>query len=169
MRQCSGAPVSEISGLSAAPGIWRLTARLTLSPARAGFAGDHVHRKMIVVEMAIFLPMFIAGFGCGFYLRDRILKNRRSRYPVNPYISQEVVPSPIIKPARIQAVAKPPPIEPKRVREVFAPKRRPNSELDVAAPLPPLDFKKIRMSEELRELLSLLPSDDRQKPPPAER
>ena len=28
------------------------------------------------MEILIFLPMFIAGFGCGYYLRDRVLKKR---------------------------------------------------------------------------------------------
>jgi hypothetical protein len=28
------------------------------------------------MENLIFLPMFIAGFGCGYYLRDRLLKTR---------------------------------------------------------------------------------------------
>lgn len=115
--------------------------------------------------------MFVAGFGCGFYLRDRILKDRRFRYPSNPNISQVVAPSVITKPDRSQLVARrPASTEPKRVHEIVAPKQRPNSEPEVAAPLPPLDFKKIRMSDELRELLSLIPSsEEKRQPPSAER
>jgi len=29
------------------------------------------------MEILIFLPMFIAGFGCGYYLRDRNLRKNR--------------------------------------------------------------------------------------------
>jgi hypothetical protein len=31
------------------------------------------------MEILIFLPMFIAGFGCGYFLRDR---NLRKNYPL---------------------------------------------------------------------------------------
>jgi hypothetical protein len=31
------------------------------------------------MDTLIFLPVFIAGFGCGYYLRDRIPKKRQSR------------------------------------------------------------------------------------------
>jgi hypothetical protein len=32
------------------------------------------------MELLTVLPIFVAGFGCGYYLRDRILKRRRLRY-----------------------------------------------------------------------------------------
>jgi hypothetical protein len=111
------------------------------------------------VETLVFLPIFIAGFGCGFYLRDRILKKQRSRYLVDPRVV--LPPSSISRPTPIQAIAKTPSVEPKRVQEVAAKQVR-NSNLDIAAPLQPMDFKKISMSDELRELLSLLPSDEKQ-------
>jgi hypothetical protein len=113
--------------------------------------------------------MFIAGFGCGFYLRDRILKKQCSRYLGDPHIVQKVARSSVTKPTLVLAVAKPPPVEPRLVHGIDAPKQVPNSDLDVAAPLPPLDFKKIRMSNELRELLSLVPPDARQPPPSPKR
>jgi hypothetical protein len=125
--------------------------------------------RYLVVESLIFLPMFVAGFGCGFYLRDRILKKQCSRYLADPHIVQEVARSSVTKPARVLAVAKPPPVEPKLIHEIVAPKQVPNRDSNLAAPLPPLDFKKIRMSNELRELLSLLPSDERQPPPTPKR
>ena len=122
------------------------------------FASFGSAERRLVVETLVFLPMFIAGFGCGFYLRDRILKKQRSRYVVDPHVV--VPPSSIPRPTPIQAIATPP-VEPKRVQEIAAKQVR-NSNLDIAAPLPPMDFKKISMSDELRELLSLLPSDEKQ-------
>ena len=41
------------------------------------------------MEILIFLPMFIAGFGCGYYLRDRALKKR---YPAPPRVSEAAEP-----------------------------------------------------------------------------
>jgi hypothetical protein len=92
------------------------------------------------------------------HLRDRILKKQRSRYVVDPHV---VLPPPQFQDQLIQAIAKTPPVEPKRVQEVAA-KQVQNSNLDMAAPLSPMDFKKISMSDELRELPSLLPSDEKQ-------
>ena len=78
------------------------------------------------MESLIFLPMFIAGFGCGFYLRDRILKKQCSRYLGDPHIVQKVARSSVTKPTLVLAVAKPPPVEPKLVHEIDAPKQVPN-------------------------------------------
>jgi hypothetical protein len=122
------------------------------------FASFGSAERRLVVEILVFLPMFIAGLGCGFYLRDRILKKQRSRYVVDPHVV--LPPSSIPRPTPIQAIATPP-VEPKRVQEVAAKQVR-NSNLDIAAPLPAMDFRKISMSDELRELLSLLPSDEKQ-------
>jgi hypothetical protein len=122
------------------------------------FASFGSAERRLVVETLVFLPMFIAGFGCGFYLRDRILKKQRSRYVVDPRVG--VARSSCPCPTPFQAIATPP-VEPKRVQEIAAKQVR-NSNLDIAAPLPPMDFKKISMSDELRELLSLLPSDEKQ-------
>jgi hypothetical protein len=38
------------------------------------------YSRTTVMEILIFLPMFVAGFGCGYYLRDRVLKKR---YPAS--------------------------------------------------------------------------------------
>jgi hypothetical protein len=94
--------------------------------------------------------MFIAGFGCGFYLRDRIAKKQRPRYLVDPPIVRKAAPSSTKKLVR-------------------APEKMPDMELDKAASPPLLDFKKISMSDELRELLRLLPSDEGQQPPSAKK
>jgi hypothetical protein len=32
------------------------------------------------MELLTLLPIFVAGFGCGYYVRDRVLSKRRSRY-----------------------------------------------------------------------------------------
>jgi hypothetical protein len=32
------------------------------------------------MELMTVLPIFIAGFGCGYYVRDRIFHKRRSQY-----------------------------------------------------------------------------------------
>lgn len=32
------------------------------------------------MELVTVLPIFIAGFGCGYYIRDRILHKRRAQY-----------------------------------------------------------------------------------------
>jgi hypothetical protein len=70
-------------------------------------------------------------------------------------------------PARVQTVARAPlRFEPTRIHDVNA--QRPNGNLDIAKPLV-LDFKKISMSDELPELLRLLPSDGKLAPPGSKR
>jgi hypothetical protein len=121
--------------------------------------------RSILVEIAIILPMLVAGFGCGVYLRNRVVKNRRSFYVAELRGSPAAVPSP-----NSPEAVSPPIVKPERVKAI-APSgpQRPNSPLDVARPVSVLDFKKISMSDELRELLSLLPSDAKQEPPAAKR
>ena len=35
------------------------------------------------MELLTVLPIFIAGFGCGYYVRDRVLRKRRAQYPAS--------------------------------------------------------------------------------------
>jgi len=100
--------------------------------------------------------MFLAGFGCGFYVRDRILEKRRSRYLVQPIYPPQARPYPELN--RYQEIPPLPLEEPNRDQEVAAP----DNDRDIAA-LTPLDFNAVRMSEELRALLELLPREGRTK------
>jgi hypothetical protein len=113
------------------------------------------------LELLVFLPMFLAGFGCGFYVRDRILEKRRSRYLVQPIYPPQARPYPELN--RYQEIPPLPLEEPNRDQEVAAPQpTKPDNDRDIAA-LTPLDFNAVRMSEELRALLELLPREGRTK------
>ena len=107
--------------------------------------------------------MFVAGFGCGFYVRDRILKKRRPPYLFQPEYRQEA-------PSRLypeiscnQEIPAPLPEEPNRIQAVTTPQSpKPNNNQYVAA-LTLLDFNTVRMSDELQALLELLPREGRTK------
>jgi hypothetical protein len=115
------------------------------------------------VELLVFLPMFVAGFGCGFYVRERILEKQRSRYLVKPYMIQETTARRDSEPVHIREDSPLRPAVPNRVRTVGALQPpEPIVEKEIAAPLPP-DFDTVRMSEELRALLKLLPREGRTK------
>jgi hypothetical protein len=45
------------------------------------------------MDLVVFLPMFIAGLGCGFYLRDWLLKREASQYRGNLYPSSAIAPA----------------------------------------------------------------------------
>jgi hypothetical protein len=89
--------------------------------------------KAFGMESLIYLPMFIAGFGCGFYVRDWVFKRQRPRFLVAPY--------------QFPATAAPPRRAPERTQEK-------------TEQLAPVDFKTVQMSDELRSLLKLLPPDE---------
>jgi hypothetical protein len=115
------------------------------------------------VELLAFLPMFVAGFGCGFYVRNRILEKRRSRYLVKPYIVQETAARRHPERDHIRENPSLRPAVPNRVRSVGGLQpSEPDGEKEIAAPLP-LDFNTVRMSDELRALLKLLPPEGRTK------
>jgi len=107
--------------------------------------------------------MFIAGFGCGFYVRDRIFQKQRSRSFVQPPYRQEAaVPrSPgLNRNAQISPLL---PDEQDRIQAIATSQaRKPNIEQETA-PLTPLDFNNVRMRGELRALLELLPRERRTK------
>jgi hypothetical protein len=121
------------------------------------------------VELVVLLPLFVAGFGCGFYVRDRILERRRSQYPVKPYITEEPAarrqPEPEPEPDHIRKNPSPRAAVPNRVRSVNVPQRSaPNGITEIKSSLPP-DFDPVRINDELRNLLQLLPREERKKGP----
>jgi hypothetical protein len=44
------------------------------------------------MELVTVLPIFIAGFGCGYYIRDRILHKRRAQYLAPKYLAPKSEP-----------------------------------------------------------------------------
>jgi hypothetical protein len=85
------------------------------------------------MESLIYLPMFVAGFGCGFYVRDWVFKRQRPRFSLEPYQSS--------------ALAAHAPWSSNRTQEK-------------AEQLAPVDFETVQMSDELRSLLKLFPRDE---------
>lgn len=117
------------------------------------------------MEPVVLLPLFVAGFGCGFYLRDRILEKRRSQYPVKPYLTEEPVArrQPEPEPYHIRKNPLPRAAAPNRIPSVNGPQRSaPNGEPGIERSSKP-DFDAVRISNELRSLLQLLPRDERKK------
>jgi hypothetical protein len=116
------------------------------------------------VELVALLPLFVAGFGCGFFVRSRILEKRRSQYLVKPYVApQETAGRRHQEPGHIPANLPTRPAVPNRVRSVDAPKAaEPNGETEIARSLSP-DFDPVNINDELRELLKLLPREGKKK------
>jgi hypothetical protein len=116
------------------------------------------------VELVALLPLFVAGFGCGFYVRSRILEKHRSKYLAKPYISSKETAAPRHpEPGHIQEAPSLRAAVPNRVRSVDASKpAEPIGKTEVRRSLP-LDFDPVNINDELRELLKLLPSAGRKK------
>jgi hypothetical protein len=113
------------------------------------------------VELVIYIPRFVAGFGCGIYVRYRILEKRRSQYHVEPNIVQETAARRDPERDRNQEPAGP--VVANRLRSVGAPRlSEPNGDRQIAGHLPP-DFNTAGKSDELRSLLKLLSSEGRTK------
>jgi hypothetical protein len=94
------------------------------------------------MESLIFLLMFVAGFGSGFYVRHRMIANeQRSRYSERARI-QSVSARRYPTPDASDELALPQPTEPIRDQGKAAPT--------------PLDNKEIRTSDELLDLLKRL-------------
>ena len=114
------------------------------------------------VELVELLPLFMAGVGCGFYVRDRIVEGRGSQY-LGKYITQEPAARRQPEPDHIQENPSPRPALPDRTRSVNSPQRSgPNGETELASSSP-LDFDPVRVSDELRKLLELLPREGKKK------
>jgi hypothetical protein len=89
------------------------------------------------METLIYLPMFVAGFGCGFYMRDWVFKRQRAKPAMTTYKVEMAAAStwlPLDRP-------------PEKKHEKLA----------------TVDFQKVQMSDELRSLLELLPPDEKRK------
>jgi hypothetical protein len=114
------------------------------------------------VELVELLPLFVAGVGCGFYVRDRIVERRGSQY-LGKYITQKPADRRQPEPDHIQENPSPRPALPSRTRSVNSPQRsEPNGETEIASSFP-LDFDPVRVSDELRKLLELLPREGKKK------
>jgi hypothetical protein len=100
------------------------------------------------METLIFLPMFVAGFGCGFYLRNWLLKQEASQYRPNPNLGPAIA-TPYRAPDHNQKTV----VTPRQTTDHLGPK--------AIAPLRPVYTAK--MNDELRELLNLLPPDHARK------
>jgi hypothetical protein len=112
------------------------------------------------VELVIYIPIFVAGFGCGIYVRYRILEKRRSQYHIEPKIVPETVARRDPERERNQEPARRPVVA-NRVRSVGAASlSEPNGDQQIAGHLPPDTVGK---SDELRTLLKLLSSEGRTK------
>jgi hypothetical protein len=111
------------------------------------------------LELLVFLPMFLAGFGCGFYVRDRILEKRRSRYLVQPISPQPAQRYPELN--RDREIPPLSPEKPKRVQKVSTPQSS-NLDQDIPA-LTHVGFDAVRVNEELQALLERLPREGRKK------
>jgi hypothetical protein len=85
------------------------------------------------MEILIYLPMFVAGFGCGFYVRNWVFKRQRPRFSLVPYPSSAVA------------------------AHASWPSNQPQED---AEQLAHVDFKTVQMSDDLRSLLKLLPRDE---------
>jgi hypothetical protein len=100
------------------------------------------------METLIFLPMFVAGFGCGFYVRNWLLKQEASQYRPNPNLGPAIA-----TPYRALDHGQKAVVTPLQTTDHLGPK--------AIAPLRPVYTAK--MNDELRELLSLLPPDHARK------
>jgi hypothetical protein len=105
-----------------------------------------------------FLLMFLAGFGCGFHVRDRIVEKRRSRYLVQP-----ISPQPAPRYPELNRDRKIPPLSPEKPnrQKVSAPQSS-KSDQDMAA-LTHVGFDAVRVNDELQALLERLPRDGKKK------
>jgi hypothetical protein len=91
------------------------------------------------MESLIYLPLFVAGFGCGFYVRDWVFKRQRQR-PRHAMTTYQA---------------------PMAASPTRPPLRRPQEK--TPEKLATVDFQKVQMSDELRSLLKLLPPDEKRK------
>jgi hypothetical protein len=98
------------------------------------------------METLIFLPMFVAGFGCGFYVRNWLLKQEASQYRPNPNLGPAIA-----TPYRALDHGQKAVVTPLQTTDHLCPK--------AIAPLRPVYTAK--MNDELQELLNLLPNHAR--------
>jgi hypothetical protein len=125
--------------------------------------GQCPHGMISAVELVIYLPIFVAGFGCGIYVRYRILEKRRSQYHIEPNIVQETAARRDPERGRNQEIRAPRPVIANPVRSVGAPRlSEPNGDQQITADRP-RDFSTVGKSDELRSLLKLLSSEGRTK------
>lgn len=119
------------------------------------------------MEPVVLLPLFVAGFGCVFYLRDRIIERRRTQYPVKPYLAEKPVaqrgPEPDLELDQIRKKPFPGASAPNGVRSLNVTRRSAamgDPKIDNSSTR---DFDPDRISAELRSLLELLPREERKR------